>query len=205
MPEFRTTFTTPYQRHADREGQPFTVLAFIDQADAEHNAETLPIYRIRFADGFVTDAWPEEVETADSRARQWLEFTLDSGDHGVGWLRWRFTYDQRHGEPADALEQASSAVSRTASRRRWTPCPTRSWPLSGCGASSSATTTRSSWSTGCSRADARRRAGAGLTRRSTHVRRLRALRPDDGQGQRLADTPLPPPPRPASSATARSS
>jgi len=109
MPEFRTTFTTPYQRHADREGQPFTVLAFIDQADAEHNAETPPIYRIRFADGFVTDAWPEEVETADSRARQWLEFTLDSGDHGVGWLRWRFTYDQRHGEPADALEQAISA------------------------------------------------------------------------------------------------
>jgi hypothetical protein len=91
MPEFRTTFTTSYQQHADREGQPFTVLALIDQADAEHHAETLPRYRIRFADGFVTDAWPEEVETADSRARQWLEFTLDSGDHEVGWLRWRFT------------------------------------------------------------------------------------------------------------------
>jgi hypothetical protein len=45
MPEFRTTFTTSYQQHADREGQPFTVLAFIDQADAEHNAETLPTYR----------------------------------------------------------------------------------------------------------------------------------------------------------------
>ncbi len=109
MAEFRTTFTTSYQQHADREGQPFTVLAFIDQADAEHNAETPPIYRIRFADGFVTDAWPEEVETADSRARQWVEFTLDSGDHEVGWLRWRFTYDQRHGEPADALERAISA------------------------------------------------------------------------------------------------
>ena len=62
---YRTTFTTPYDQYADRQDQPFDVLAKITEPDDEHDEEVLPMYRIRFADGFVTEAWPEEVENND--------------------------------------------------------------------------------------------------------------------------------------------
>lgn len=77
VPTYRATFTTPFEQHADREGQPFTVLHVIDRADETHNAEVLPMYRIRFADGFETDAWPEEVldecETCDNTGSVTIE------------------------------------------------------------------------------------------------------------------------------------
>jgi hypothetical protein len=60
---YRQTFQSPYEQHADRIGQPFTVLAVITEADGEHDEEVLPMYRIQFPDGFITEAWPEEVET----------------------------------------------------------------------------------------------------------------------------------------------
>lgn len=64
----RTTFTTPYQQHADREGQPFEVLAKVTEPGDHHDAEVLPMYRIRFQDGTEVDAWPEEVEEPDPEA-----------------------------------------------------------------------------------------------------------------------------------------
>lgn len=63
LEEIRETFTTPYEQHRDREGQPFTALRKITEADATHDMEVLPMYVIRFEDGTVIDAWPEEVET----------------------------------------------------------------------------------------------------------------------------------------------
>lgn len=62
MTPLRTTFRTPYQQHAARDGQAFTVVRKITEPDDEHDEEVLPMYAIRFADGVEIDAWPEEVE-----------------------------------------------------------------------------------------------------------------------------------------------
>lgn len=48
-------FTPKYQRFPDRKGEPFTLLGKVDQAS---------FYRIQLEDGFVTEAWPEEIESA---------------------------------------------------------------------------------------------------------------------------------------------
>jgi hypothetical protein len=70
MADLRKTFTTPFDQHRDREGQSFAVLRKITKRNiraeerAEYDTEVLPMYRIRFADGFETSAWPEEVEAA---------------------------------------------------------------------------------------------------------------------------------------------
>lgn len=58
---FRDTFTTPYEQHAAREGEVFTVIETITEPDEKHDAEVLPMYRIQFADGATIEAWPEEV------------------------------------------------------------------------------------------------------------------------------------------------
>lgn len=63
MRDLRKAFRARYNQHADRDGQPFTVLRRIAEPDAEHDQEVLPMYVIRFADGYETDAWPEEVES----------------------------------------------------------------------------------------------------------------------------------------------
>lgn len=68
MTEIRKTFTTPYEQYREREGQSFTVLRKITpetmtKADRrEYFKEVLPMYKIRFADGFEASAWPDEVE-----------------------------------------------------------------------------------------------------------------------------------------------
>jgi hypothetical protein len=59
----RKTFTTPFQQHRDREGQRFEVVRKITEPDENFDEESLPMYRIRFEDGFETDAFPSEVET----------------------------------------------------------------------------------------------------------------------------------------------
>lgn len=58
---FRTRFTTEYEQHADREGQPFTVLRKL--TDEERDPEVGTMYRIRFDDKVEIDAWPEEVQS----------------------------------------------------------------------------------------------------------------------------------------------
>jgi hypothetical protein len=66
---FRQTFDTPYEQHADRRGQTFSLLRKITkdnlrfQPDAkEFDAKVLPMYGIQFPDGTKILAWPEEVE-----------------------------------------------------------------------------------------------------------------------------------------------
>ena len=59
---FRTTFWSPYEQHRDRVGQPFTVLG-LKQPGADFDPQEVgEMYQIRFRDGTVIDAWPEEVE-----------------------------------------------------------------------------------------------------------------------------------------------
>jgi hypothetical protein len=64
----RETFVSPYDQYRDRIGQKFTVMRKITRRNitkaerTEYDPEVLPMYKIRFADGFETSAWPEEVE-----------------------------------------------------------------------------------------------------------------------------------------------
>lgn len=58
---YRKTFNSPYEQHANRIGQSFTVLSVIDKPDESHDEECLPMYRVRFEDGTEIEAWPEEV------------------------------------------------------------------------------------------------------------------------------------------------
>ncbi len=61
MTDFRAFFDSPFEQYRDRNGEPFTVVCAIDQADDDHDDEVLPMYRIRFQDGVEIEAWPEEV------------------------------------------------------------------------------------------------------------------------------------------------
>lgn len=54
-------FAAHYDEHADRDGQRFEFVALVHEPDDEHDAEVLPMYRIRFDDGTEIEAWPEEV------------------------------------------------------------------------------------------------------------------------------------------------
>ena len=66
--KYRDTFTTPFDQYRDRIGQTFEVLRKITKRNAtaidraEYDLECLPMYKIRFADGHETSAWPEEIE-----------------------------------------------------------------------------------------------------------------------------------------------
>jgi hypothetical protein len=55
------TFQTPYDQHADRNGQSYTFVRSITEPDESHDTEVLPMHVIRFADGTEIEAWPEEV------------------------------------------------------------------------------------------------------------------------------------------------
>ena len=59
-------FQSPYEQFAERNGQKFTVTRVIDKDDSTHDvAEVGTMYEIRFADGAVIEAWPEELEEGD--------------------------------------------------------------------------------------------------------------------------------------------
>lgn len=101
MSTIRDTFTTPFEQYADREGQPFEVLAKIETPDQDHDEEVLPMYQIRFPDGFETDAWPEEVETGwtvKALAQSYEDYLSDQPDqYGIpdGLTREQYAERQR--------------------------------------------------------------------------------------------------------------
>lgn len=64
--EFRERFVSPYEQYADRIGQPFTVVETVP-ADPD-DEESVAMYRIRFEDGEVIEAWGEEVCIEDADA-----------------------------------------------------------------------------------------------------------------------------------------
>ena len=56
---YNKTFQSPYEQYRERIGESFTVIGRVTNAEAD--SECLPMWKIQFADGFVTDAWPEEI------------------------------------------------------------------------------------------------------------------------------------------------
>jgi hypothetical protein len=57
----KPTFNTQYGQYKDRNGQEFEHVHKIETPDSTHDEECLPMYVIRFKDGAVIEAWPEEV------------------------------------------------------------------------------------------------------------------------------------------------
>lgn len=56
---FTDTFTTPYEQHKDRVGQPFAVIGRCTLEDCD--LECLPMWKIRFEDGYETCAFECEI------------------------------------------------------------------------------------------------------------------------------------------------
>lgn len=57
----KTTFQTGFEQHAERNGQPFRIVGYIDTPDDEHDEESLPMFLVEFFDGQTIEAWPYEV------------------------------------------------------------------------------------------------------------------------------------------------
>ena len=58
-------FMTPYDQYADREGQRVSIIEAITKADATHDAEVLPMFKVRFLDGVEIETWPEEIASGE--------------------------------------------------------------------------------------------------------------------------------------------
>ena len=67
--QYRETFHTHASDERARDGQPFEVIDSIETEDHpkvvanEIDIECLPMYEVRFPDGYTTHAFPEEVRT----------------------------------------------------------------------------------------------------------------------------------------------
>lgn len=57
---FLDTFVTPYDQYADYNGQKYELIRRCTTEDG-WDLEILPAWKIRFNDGYVIDAWPEEI------------------------------------------------------------------------------------------------------------------------------------------------
>lgn len=57
----RQKFKASFDQYRERDGQKFTLIGVVDTPDERHDAEVLPMFKIRFEDGYETEAWPEEV------------------------------------------------------------------------------------------------------------------------------------------------
>lgn len=54
-------FHTHFEQMSEHNGKHFFIIGFIDEPDENHDAESLPMFRIRFEDGEEIEAWPYEV------------------------------------------------------------------------------------------------------------------------------------------------
>ena len=54
-------FESPYDQYRERNGQTIEVIWCIEEGDAEHDEEVLPMFIVRFEDGAEIEAWPEEI------------------------------------------------------------------------------------------------------------------------------------------------
>ena len=54
-------FESPYDQYRERNGQTIEIVRRIEEADAEHDEEVLPMFIVRFEDGEEIEAWPEEI------------------------------------------------------------------------------------------------------------------------------------------------
>lgn len=60
----RVQFVTPFRQYAEHSGRPATVVRVISEPDSDHDAESLPMFVIRFDDGVCIEAWEEELVTS---------------------------------------------------------------------------------------------------------------------------------------------
>lgn len=78
---FAKTFKTPYTEEKHLDGQPFTVIGRVKEADddPENGAdlECLPMWHIRFEDGTEKMAFPEEICVAERMSDALSEMMLD--------------------------------------------------------------------------------------------------------------------------------
>lgn len=54
----RKTFQSPYNQYSKHVGKPFDILGEVDNPDKE---ETGPLFNIKFMEGEIIQAWPEEI------------------------------------------------------------------------------------------------------------------------------------------------
>lgn len=59
MEHYRLQTTDTYLKH--RNGQKVQITEHITEPTPEFDAEVLPMMRIRFGDGYVTEVWPDEL------------------------------------------------------------------------------------------------------------------------------------------------
>lgn len=116
-------FRTPYDQHADRRGQAFVIINKITEPDSTHDAEVLPMYRIRFEDGIELEAWPEEVETSSpwvdglaprTDGRQEVDDTQEANAaHGCPRDSWCILRAGHDGDCCDDRDHAPSTWNRS--------------------------------------------------------------------------------------------
>ena len=59
-------FNSPYDQYKERNGQLCEILNIFSEPDANHDAEVLPMYEIRFrTDNTIIEAYPEELHMVD--------------------------------------------------------------------------------------------------------------------------------------------
>lgn len=56
------TFQTPYTEFRQHNGEEVAVTEYVTQPRENFDAETLPVFNVRFPDGTETTAYPEEVQ-----------------------------------------------------------------------------------------------------------------------------------------------
>ena len=66
--EVSDIFWTPYEQYNDRIGQKFSITGRV--TDKENDACVLPMWHIRFEDGYETLAWPEEIIISEINANK---------------------------------------------------------------------------------------------------------------------------------------
>lgn len=76
----RAFFVTPYDQHADRNGQEMTITRAITAADDSHDLEVLPMFEARFDDGFEIEVWPEEISSGEVDVQDFLRAATQAAE-----------------------------------------------------------------------------------------------------------------------------
>ena len=66
------TFDSPYDQYTHRNGQEITIVGYIFETDAKHDTEVLPMLRVKFSDGEIIEAWPEEVKPLPQEVKDFI-------------------------------------------------------------------------------------------------------------------------------------
>lgn len=64
-------FQSPYDQFKHRNGQSILVIREVAEDDPNYDVEVLPVYIVRFDDGFEIGAWPEEIKLDNIKVQSW--------------------------------------------------------------------------------------------------------------------------------------